>query len=367
MTNGSEPAAVQQLIEAAGLHRTAWAERYPGRRAFGYLCSCWPEELSLAAGCEPVRLLPPPRAGAPARLPAYCCTVARGFLELGEAGEYGGLAGVGFAHACDTMQCLGEIWKSSRRGEAFVCVPPVALKNEGALKYYAAELASLLARLGESFSCSPGPEELRSAIALNNRVRSLVGKLDGLRPRLPSHLTFTLMLAGQLMPRVDYAGLLEKALPELAGHAKDPGGRRRVLVSGAVLESDGLYRMLEELGGRVVADDTCTGFRHFAVPVAEEGDPLGALAARLAARPPCPCRHLGLGARADYLVRLASSRQARAAVLVLRKYCEPHAWDSVSLSGALRAAGIAVQVLELEGALPGEQERTRLQAFMEQF
>ncbi|SFR00912.1 2-hydroxyacyl-CoA dehydratase family protein [Desulfoscipio geothermicus] len=66
-----------------------------------------------------------------------------------------------------------------------------------------------------------------------------------------------------------------------------------------------------------------------------------------------------------YLVNLARNRQAAGAVLVNRKYCEPHAWDAVPAAERLRAGGVHTLVLELEGADVGGQERTRLQAFLE--
>ena len=39
---------------------TGWTARYPGRRAFGVLCTYAPEEILHAAGFVPVRLLPLP-------------------------------------------------------------------------------------------------------------------------------------------------------------------------------------------------------------------------------------------------------------------------------------------------------------------
>jgi benzoyl-CoA reductase/2-hydroxyglutaryl-CoA dehydratase subunit BcrC/BadD/HgdB len=174
------------------------------------------------------------------------------------------------------------------------------------------------------------------------------------------------MRAGQVMPREEYATALEGALPLLREMATDPGARLRVLVSGAVLEEDSLFRMLEELGGRVVADDTCTGYHHYLEPTsAVSSDPLDAIVLRFTSMPNCPCRSLGLDRRMSYLEQLAVERQAQGALLVIRKYCEPHAWDAVPLAERLRSAGIRTLVLELEGSEVGGAERTRLQAFLE--
>ncbi len=357
------------LLEEAALSGREAAGRYPGRRFFGYFCSYWPEELVLAAGLEPLRMLPASSRGAPAALPVYCCSLAKDTLSLAAEGKFNNLAGVGFAHTCDTMQCLGGIWgETAGQAVTLVLVPPVRLDAPGALAYFKAELAALLQRLAGLTGHQPGGEDLHRALALCEHIRRLAARLDEMRSLLPSPLVAALLRAGQVMPRADFARALETALPALQEQAADPGDKRRVLVSGAVLENDDLFRSIEELGGRVVADDTCTGYRHFTGSYAGgKDDPLAAIARRYIAMPPCPCRHRGLDARPDHLEKLARARQAHGVILVTRKYCEPHAWDAVPLSQRLRGAGLHVLVLELEGAEIGGQERTRLQAFLESF
>ncbi len=363
----------QVLLEAARRGSLGWLRHRPERPFFGYLCSYWPEELTLSLGWEPLRLLPPGSPRTSSRLPSYTCAVGRGCLALGEAGEFSDLAGVGFAHTCDTMRCLAGIWRSGLdREKTFVVVPPANLLDPGAQAYFAAELASLWRNLARLADREPDPEALRRAIGLMNRIRSLAGKLDAQRARLPSDLAAAVLRAGQLMPRAAYAEALEQVIAKLDDAAPEdapeqPGraGKLRVLLSGAVLETEALHATLEELGARVVADDTCTGFRHYAGLVDEDGEPLAALARRYLSRPPCPCRHQGLQARLAHLLGLAGSRGARGAVLAVRKYCEPHAWDAVALRESLRAEGIPTLVLELDSVVPGEQERTRLQAFLE--
>jgi len=357
---GTSPLATLREIAAAGA--TAWPRLFPGSRPFGYFCSYWPEELVLSLGWEPLRLLPAAATVVPARLPAQSCFPAQACLAAAEAKEYDFLAGVGFAHTCDTSQCLAGIWPH-RNALAFV--GPVTLTAPGAIAYCTAELDHLWHRLARLAGAQPDERELRRAIVLLNRIRSLAGRLDEMRGGLPSPLVAAVLRAGQLMPRAVYAAELEAAWPELAAMADPDHGRFPLLISGSLVESDGLYTALEELGARVVADDTCTGYRHFAGLVDELAEPLAGLAGRLAARIPCPCRHAHLEARPDYLLELARRRGARGAVLVTRKYCDPHTWDAVAVSEKLRLAGIPVLVLEMETVDPGGSERTRLQAFLE--
>lgn len=359
---------LQLLVEEAGLNGSMRAERYPDHVFFGYTCSYLPEELVLAAGMEPLRLLPVSTRVTPAELPAYCCSLAKNTLSMAKSGSFKNLAGTGFAHTCDTMQCLGGIWQEviDRNNTLFV-VPPVMLNAPGAAGYFYTEAQNLLNRLGELAGRQPGIGDLQQALELTQQTRRLVKELDEMRPQLPSHLVSALLRAGQVMPRREYAAALSAALPFLKQQAAGPGNRHPVLVSGPVLENDSLLGMVEELGGRVVADDTCTGYRHYVEPQiqATGNDPLRDIINRYLAMPACPCRNRGLETRVDYLANLAGERRARAAIIIVRKYCEPHAWDSVPVAKRLRAAGLPVLVLELEGAEAGGQERTRLQAFLE--
>lgn len=358
---------IDKLVEESALLGSQRAQRYPGHKFYGYFCSYWPEELVLAAGLEPLRLLPSASGATPAELPAYCCSLARGSLALGLKGSYRDLAGVGFAHTCDTMQCLSGIWEHSvGKAGTLVMVPPVMLKSPGASKYYRAELVELQNKLGQISGTYPGGENLDRAVQLCQRIRRLSAELDELRPLLPSPLASAINRAGQLMPRQQYSDYLEEALPELKQMSNNPGSRVRVLVSGPVLENDSLFTMIEDLGGRVVADDTCTGQHHYTGPLeADSANPLDAIVRRYSEMVPCPCRHKTLEARTDYLSSLARQRQVRGAILAIRKYCDPHAWDAVPVTKRFKEEGIRTLVLELEGPEVGGQERTRLQAFLE--
>lgn len=358
--------SLELLLEESIQKGTKRHIRYPERKFFGYFCSYFPEELIIAAGLEPLRLLPDSENSTPAELPAYCCSLARGTLDMAIREEWKDLVGIGFAHTCDTMQCLSGIWSVSSQSKTVDIVPPVMLKAPGALRYYQAELNALLVKLTALTKLEISEEALRKALALCAQTRKLATELDELRPNLPSPLIISILRAGQLMPRSEYTQAVANCLPVLREMAKEPHQRAKVLVSSAVLENDCLFEMIEELGGRVVADDTCTGYRHFSgVTKSGSSAPLLDIVQRYSEMPPCPCKNRSLNERISHLTSLARQRQAQGAIIIIRKYCEPHAWDSVTLSESLRKSGIRTLTLELEGATVGGQERTRLQAFLE--
>lgn len=366
----SEPAnsseSLKLLLEEATLNGAERLQRYPNTKFFGYFCSYFPEELVLAAGLEPLRLLPDAGNSTPAELPTYCCSLARGTLDMEIRRKWQDLVGIGFTHTCDTMQCLSGIWAASGHTRTIDIVPPVMLNTSGAARYYLAEMHTLMATLKTLTQQDIKNEALLDALKLCKHTRKLATDLDALRPELPSPLVSALLRSGQVMPRSDYALALENCLPTLKGLATSAHGRVKILVSGAVVENDSLFTMIEDLGGRVVADDTCSGYRHYS-GLTEIGadDPLSDIVKRYSAMPPCPCKNRSLNERMSYLTELAQQRQAKCAIIIIRKYCEPHAWDAVELSKQFRDLGIRTLTLELDGADVGGQERTRLQAFLE--
>lgn len=365
--------AIDQLVEVASLSGGEVIARYPERKFFGFTCSYWPEELVLAAGMEPLRLFPTNTRAMPPELPSFSCSLARGILADLKGTTLKQLAGLGLAQTCDTMQCLGSISQEVLPGKVMELVPPVLLDAPGAREYYHEELKVLWQKLLELSGESPKAEKIAAVSDIFKRMRQLALKLDEMRPSLPSQLVASILRAGQLMPREEYVSLLEEALNFLSEYEDKEVNKTGILLSGPVLEKDSLYLMIEELGGRVLVDDTCTGTRHFAQPLSvgvETGGPasieglLEQVAHRHLTMPLCPCRHRQVEERPDYL-REAAQAGVTGAILVVRKYCEPHAFDAVPVAKALNEQGIKTLVLELEGAEVGGQERTRLQAFLE--
>lgn len=365
--------AMERLVEAASLTGAEILARYPEKRFFGFTCSYWPEELVWAAGLEPLRLFPGQTRAMPPELPSFSCSLARGILADLKGPGLKKLSGLGLAQTCDTMQCLGSISRTVLKDKVLELVPPVMLSAPGAREYYLEELRAAWQKLRELAGETPQEERIASALELYARMRRLALKLDELRPWLPSHLVAALLRAGQVLPREEYVTLLEEALTSLTARKEEDAGRIGVLLSGPVLEKDGLYLMIEELGGRVLADDTCTGTRHYAqgtVPEEARGATavermLSRVVHRHLTMPICPCRHRRLQERVDYLQKLAAKAGASGAILVVRKFCEPHAFDAVPLAKGLNEQGVKTLVLELEGPEVGGQERTRLQAFLE--
>ena len=346
-----------------------------GRKMVGIFCTYAPEEIIFAAGVHPIRLFGTGEKIrlAEAHLQSYCCSLVRGALEDALGNRLSFLDGVVFPHTCDSIQRLSDIWRLNvGKGFHIDLVLPVKLNTPSARQYLVDVLNRFREELGVKLGSVVTDGDLRTAIALYNRIRGALTKIHRMAGDRPGILKgsdlYTLTRAAMIMDRSRLAPLLEEVVTELEGMPAERSGesRKRIVLSGGVCNHPDIYSVIEEAGGSVVGDDLCTGSRYFTGLIDEKADPVLALADRLIERAGCPAKHGGLTSRADHLVRLVREKRAQGVVFFLLKFCDPHAFDTPYLKEALEREGIPSIVIEVEDRLPADgQLETRFEAFVE--
>jgi len=345
-----------------------WSQRWPGKRAVGYLCTYVPEELIHAAGLTPIRILPfgPEASLAGAHLQSYTCFLAQSCLHQALSGSLAFLEGVFFAHTCDTMQGLADIWK-----EAFpkvfteVVLTPTVLRSAGVVDYLMAELKRLASALEGRFEVDITEERLEESVGVYRRLRSLMAALNERRHLLSASDYFYAINAGMLMPKEEYIEDVEALLRELESEIPEPRQGVRILLLGSTLDDPNLLELLEKAGGLVVADDFCNGSRYFETPVCEGASPLEAIARRMLERPPCPCKYLAPDASRKRLLDLVERYHIQGVIFIRQKFCDPHAWEYPALTEALGRIKVPYLLIETERPGAPGPAVTRLQAFIE--
>lgn len=342
-----------------------WHGKRASLKAIGYFCSYVPEELLIAAGFNPIRILPglTDASLSQTHLQSYTCYLSRACLHRALKGELDFLSGVIFSHTCDTMQGLADIWLQARPGtfvETFNF--PTVLSSEKAFHYTIAELERLKKHL-EDFTGKPIEEEsLREAVRLLNKKRSLLQTLASKREGLSAPLYFQLVNQALSMPLEEAIGFLEASEPELG---EKPEGKLRILLAGSTLDDMALVEFVEESGGKIVEDDFCNGTRYFQTLTDESLPPMEAIARRLMERPLCPCKFLRPGAYSLTLLEKACRARAHGVILIRQKFCDPWGWEFPLMQSVFREKGIPLLMVETEqpGALG--PAATRIQAFLE--
>jgi benzoyl-CoA reductase/2-hydroxyglutaryl-CoA dehydratase subunit BcrC/BadD/HgdB len=360
--------ALEILIDAAHVPLSCWRARYPEYRAMGVLCSYVPEEMLDAAGFTPVRVrgTSAPLRHVDAHMQSFTCALCRSALDQALAGDLGGLAGTVFAHTCDAMQALADLWRMNRAETHFmdVVMQPVNLGSRAARAYLVAELRRFRERLGAYADRPIDDEVLRASIGLYDETRRLVQALAIQRGRLTAPDFFAVLDAAQAMPRRLFNPTLATLLEELADTPSGTSGPR-LFLTGAILDEPQVPELIEELGAQVVGDDLCSGSRHFFGQVGTGGDPIVDLADYFLRRPPCPTKLNPLHDASRHLLDQVRETQAGGIVFLVEKYCEPHAFERALLRPVLERAGVPCLVLEMEQTPSLEGLRTRLQAFVE--
>ncbi|MFZ5633963.1 MAG: 2-hydroxyacyl-CoA dehydratase subunit D [Bacillota bacterium] len=349
-----------------------------GKKIIGYFCSYTPEELILAAGMHPVRILADPveqTGPVDAHLQNFACAFARSCLDQIVRGRLDYLDGIVFPCTCDSLRAVSEIIRTGKKEGFFYHFLNMPLRVEGrpALVFYRRELERLYLALTEFSGRRSDADDLKRAVALVNENRHLLERIwdsrKAPRPALSGEDCLGIVNAAVLMDREELRGVLEKISGALAKDCVGAPGPApvRLMVVGSVVDNPALIRVMESAGSCVAGDDLCTGSRYFAAPVniMSGEDPLDALARRYLGRVPCPTKHPA-DRRLDHINGIIDKFDIRGVVMVHQKFCESHAFDYPMISDMLAGRGIPVILLEVEPAHLAEgQLSTRIQAFVE--
>jgi predicted CoA-substrate-specific enzyme activase len=317
------PASDKEAVHSSYLHRIRGLERFDrmvaeateyageekalGRAIVSIFCEFTPREVILAAGAVPVCACGGSHRTALTAerdLPAGLCPLIKssyGFA-LEKANPLFEMSDLVVAETtCDGKKKMFELLADHK--PLFVLELPQKPGDDGGLRRWREEIESLMRRLEELTGNRITEAALREAIRLMNRERRLrraVARLAGRGLTGREVLGAKSLIAG--IP--EDLDAYETILAEAARLALEPDVRPRVLMTGVpmVHGAEKVLDILESAGATVVAQESCTGLKPIEEDVAEDGDPLEALA-RKYFRLPCSCMTPNAG-RIDLLDRL---------------------------------------------------------------
>lgn len=351
----------------------AWKDS--GRPVIGHFCSYVPVELITAAGMLPVRLRgagSEDSGAADVFMSSRTCTYVRHTLAQALEGELDFLDGQISLNTCDHVRRAYDVWrhKSEVGFHAFLSVP--RNMRETLFPYYREEVDHLRDALERYFGCRITDDALREAIAVHNRVRARLHRIEsfraGPRPLLGGGDMLAATVAAGVMAPADFvtrADALIAALERAAPPTRLP--RARLLLAGAELDEPAFVDALESQGASVVADSLCFGMRPMQALVAREApDPLEAICRRTFFQVPCARMIGNFPDRLQAMLDTVDERRVDGVVFQRLMFCDPWGGEAHNLRRRLKRHGIPLLVLEREyGLVHAGQVRTRIQAFME--
>jgi len=340
------------------------------QKILGWFCTYTPIELIHAAGFLPVRIyggaIQITQAGA--LIPNFVCPYMRASLERALRGEYRYLSGIVQGYTCDVPCGVMSIWEENAGPGLFHTIPLPYNNNEHARAFYrqtVAELVDKLAGIGGRMDSI----SLRKSLDLYAAIRSNQLRLHEARTRNRLPITagefYTVMEAGFSLPPEDYLGHIADLVESVADNVEWKAGAIPVLVSGSIVEQMWIFDLLENAGGRVIADDLCSGYRSCEPADGNGIEPMERLIDRYMRHSPCPARS-SVGERITVIRKMVGESGARGVIFLLQKFCTPHLADYPAIARELKDDGIPVLLVEMDesGNIEG-QLKTRFQAFFE--
>ncbi len=350
-----------------------------GKPVIGFPCTFLPEEVIAAAGILPMRF----RAVGISSLSIgdtyygpVVCSFPKCILQLAGQGVYNFLDGVIVTPGCDSMRRLDECWRKA--GEDIAGITPryfhyygVPHKStEYSLKWFVEELRILIESLEKQFGTAITADALRQTIREYNTSRRLLKRLDQARAAgtpISGEDALAIVLASSSMPRGEYNRLLEPLLDGLERRPSIQDGRKRLLLVGSLNDDLDFVRVIEECGAVVVGDTMCFGARSYHTLVAEDGDPVEALAEHYLNQNLCPRMFGYYRNRLDFILKRVKDTRADGVILQNIRFCDMHGSENGIFARDLAKAGIPNVRMEREYGPLVESGRIkmRVDAFIE--
>jgi len=371
------------------------------KKRLGWVCTYTPEEIILTLGLESYRLYGAEEnqsgcgCGEAAQdyLPVNFCPLTRACLNEGARKLRFSLTGVVLTTSCQGLVHLyNGLRYSFRRQEKRVFTYLLDVprnrtsKKEAALLNFSSSLRALVRQLCRFYGVEWSQNAYLRALHSQRRIRFLLRELYRFQREHPGQVRATGVLevvrAASRTPKEQFYPVLSSALRLLKGEISaplepEPGASHlveklrprkslqgpRIFLAGNPLPLS-YVDLLEDLGGIVVGDDFCQGYR-YCLPEIEEDGGLVSLARGYLERVPCP-RMLAGSERLAYLLNLVKKCGAQGMIYHALKFCDFSLYEYASMRNFFLKAGIPVLYLETDYRSGGlEQARTRLQAFLE--
>ena len=370
------------LMDAALVLNNKFVKQWKdsGKNVVGYTCSYVPDEVFYAAGILPYRIRGFGAAEATISdtyFGPFICSLPKAMLQLAGEGKFDFLDGAVITPGCDSMRRLDECWRKAN-DDITEILPKFffhfAVPHKFAdytVKWFTEEIQRLKNGIEKHFGMAITSDKLRESIRLYNKSRDLLDEFDAIRtaeePVISGTDALGVILAGTTMPREIYIELLDSLINKLNADGKKITGRIRLMLVGSANDDVDLVKIIEGNKAIVVADNLCFGSRFHVDRVAEEGDPIMALAERYLAKNECPRMYGEYEGRLKMLKNKAERANVDGVVLQNIRFCDLHGAENGLFERDLEAMGIPCLRFEREYGPLVETGRMkmRIDAFLE--
>jgi len=352
-------------------HEIAKGWKSQGKHAIGWTCTYTPEEVIYAADALPLMVFGDLGGTklADAYLPSNSCSFARSCFNAALRGDYNFLDGFVESNSCDNRSKIFDMWTHYTKIPNIYFINTPHTNTEKVHEFFYEEVVKFKEWLEKTFNISVSDRALKKAIEVYNTNRLLLKKVYDLRMKHPPLISgieaLEASLSSTVMPKEKHNNMLNQLLKEISNRSNPPKEGVRLLITGSVMDNTELIKIVETVGGNIVADDWCTGSRYFWNLVDSEGDPLRAIAKRYLNKIPSSFMY-NHEERFKHVAEMDKRYDVEAAIIFALKFCDTQMFDAPLLRDELKAQDLPVLYLEWEHSMSGLAGlKTRIEAFIE--
>lgn len=361
----------KELYDSKHENAKKWKDK-TGGKVMGYFCTYVPEEILIAAGILPVRILGShePQDVTEPHIFGMFCPFCRDCLAQGLKGKFDYLDGIMIAQSCLHIRQTYASWNLHIPIKYSYYLPmPHHVQSPRAVPYLTGELQDFKKSLEDWLGRKITDADLDKGIRTMNRNRSLLRRLYELRKQPQPPITgldaMYAVVSSQTTDKTEHSRILEDTLKALDGKKSERPVGNRLMLIGSEDDDTEFIKMVESVGATFVVDDHCTGSRYIWEDVKSNGDRLAAIAERYVKRVPCPTKDWPLRNRLPHILQLAKDYKVEGAILVQQKFCDPHELDIPAIKKLLEDNNIPTLFLEFDVTVPIGPFKVRVEAFLE--
>ncbi len=354
--------------------------REAGLKIVGTFCLFVPDEIIFAAGADrivlcggkndtvPIAEQYLPRNVCPLVKSSFGSIVNNGCSGVKSCPQFGMADLVVAENTCDSKKKMYELLGDYV--PTYVIDLPQRPDSPEALNYFLGELEKFKGAMERLTGNQVSQEKLRAEIKSSNETRRLFHRLYDLRKMDSPPISggdVLKILQKQYFLSPDQ---VKKALRMLIDEAEEVEAngehKPRIMISGCPMPGGNtkITDIIEDKGGMIVVEESCTGTRSFWDPVDEGKDPMMALAERYL-KIPCSCMTPN-DRRIDNILELASEFKVDGVVYYTLQSCHGYNIERYKVQQALKKAGIPMLAIETDYSESDvEQIGIRVDAFME--
>lgn len=358
----------------------------------GTYCMMIPEEIIYAAGCIPVKLCGGSHEASiagDAYSPRDLCPVAKaaaGFTISHEFTVYNACDAVIIPTSCDHKRKLSSLLADHT--EVWLMNVPHIKDNDSSRAAWNEELFSLLRNLERLVARKSGKKkvtakELDQSIALLAEAHRQARRLYDFRKTEPAVISGSEAALVSGAYSFDSARSWTRATKTLndelqhkietgAASTENPNAARpRIFLAGcpSIFPNFKILSLTEEMGGLVVADESCTGDRYLYDPVVNTERSFNSAITAIAARYIMPCMCPIFTPNADRITKLKNTVadfKVEGMIYYVLKGCVLYDFEFAAVEKAMKELELPVMRIESDyNPEDIEQMRTRIEAFIE--